>query len=160
MKEVNIMTAKKTKHKTVIKTTPKANKQTVIERVAKQNNISVRQASIQVNNTLDAIVDVLVEYRHLTLRGFGRFELGVRQNRMNRVVRTGKRTYIEKRITVRFNSPAIKRKFQIPQKGLTPLGYRYLDLLEQDRMDKEERTRQRRELYGYSSFKNDDDEDE
>lgn len=143
------MTAKKAKHHTVIKTTPKANKKIVIERVAETNNISVRQASIQVNNTLDAIVDVLVEYRHLTLRGFGRFELGIRQNRINRDIRTGKSTYIEKRITVRFDSPAIKRKFQIPQKGLTPLGYRYLDLLSQDKREKEERTNLRRAIYGY-----------
>lgn len=149
MKEVNTMTAKKAKHHTVIKTTPKANKKIVIERVAETNNISVRQASIQVNNTLDAIVDVLVEYRHLTLRGFGRFELGIRQNRINRDIRTGKSTYIEKRITVRFDSPAIKRKFQIPQKGLTPLGYRYLDLLSQDKREKEERTNLRRAIYGY-----------
>lgn len=149
MKEVNTMTAKKAKHHTVIKTTPKANKKIVIERVAETNNISVRQASIQVNNTLDAIVDVLVEYRHLTLRGFGRFELGIRQNRINRDIRTGKSTYIEKRITVRFDSPAIKRKFQIPQKGLTPLGYRYLDLLSQDKREKEERTNLRRVIYGY-----------
>lgn len=145
------MTAKKAKHHTVIKTTPKANKKIVIERVAETNNISVRQASIQVNNTLDAIVDVLVEYRHLTLRGFGRFELGIRQNRINRDIRTGKSTYIEKRITVRFDSPAIKRKFQIPQKGLTPLGYRYLDLLSQDKREKEERTNLRRAIYGYGS---------
>lgn len=116
-----------------------ANKQDVIEYLAKTEKISLREATKRVNATFNATKHILIENNHLTLRGFGRFDLVIRKARRNRTFgKTTTENLIDGEkasdsIVAKFESAPIKKKFYIPGEGLTTFGEKKMEELREEK---------------------------
>ena len=66
----------------------------LIEAVAMRSGMKKKDAEIAVNAVLDAITDTLNRKEHVSLVGFGTFDVRARANRMGRNPRTGEQITI------------------------------------------------------------------
>lgn len=64
------------------------NKQELVRKVAKESDVTIKQATLVLDNTLEAIADALAEGEKVQLVGFGTFETRKRLGRVGRNPRT------------------------------------------------------------------------
>ncbi|MBR2781123.1 MAG: HU family DNA-binding protein [Eubacteriaceae bacterium] len=64
------------------------NKQDLVRKIAKESDVTIKQAALALDKTLDAITDALAEGEKVQLVGFGTFEARQRSGRIGRNPRT------------------------------------------------------------------------
>lgn len=64
------------------------NKQDLVRRIAKDSGITIKEAALVLDNTLDIIADEMAKGEKIQLVGFGTFETKTRAGRMGRNPRT------------------------------------------------------------------------
>ncbi|MBO4361028.1 MAG: HU family DNA-binding protein [Eubacteriaceae bacterium] len=64
------------------------NKQDLVRKIAKESDVTIKQAALVLDKTLDIITDALAEGEKVQLVGFGTFEARKRAGRIGRNPRT------------------------------------------------------------------------
>ena len=91
-------------------------KREIVQTIAKELGLTQHQAQQIVQQTLDAIVNTLVEEGRVELRNFGVFEVRWRKPRTARNPSTGEKIMVPVRCTVTFK-PGQVMEYRVQEKG-------------------------------------------
>jgi nucleoid DNA-binding protein len=93
-------------------------KREIVQTIAKELGLTQHQAQQIVQQTLDAIVNTLVEEGRVEIRNFGVFEVRWRKPRGARNPRTGEKVMVPAKCTVTFK-PGLAMQARVEEKNRT-----------------------------------------